>query len=500
MIGRPPFQTKDVKAIYKYVSAPISSFTDFVLKPDLCRKIRDNSYAFPEDHSLSVEAVDLISWILRPNPTDRPTLSEILAHPWFVTGPFPSRISTRALDPERAVGLGEEWSRMSKRHAWDNFRKVKRAAGVVEVEGTGVGPVAPTVSQQQQQSQQQEQTHVPQMVSQALPIVAEAVEEDAPAAAAGVMLADPGRGGLATSSIPATRPVDALESMPGALPLQSGIKRSKSTMRIVRAEEEKDAKGRVEKEVRSATAPESPISELLRYATNLRLLACFSLFSHISSYRILAGPPASRCSSRPRRVAVSARRARRDRSAAPADLFSNVSRQQRSAALLPAPGRQARRRLFRPARQPVRRLSASPNSNDREPSAGGAARVEEVPPRVTEGTRCPNRAPGTAVRTRLGRGIVGLWPLPPPPAATLCRHHRFRRQRRQKRLCILPARCTKQRGARSMRSWPVERPQTSRLSVLRWSTRCLRKRRNTLPESLSRAGSTTRTSTARRTA
>lgn len=157
---------------------------------------------------------------------------------------------------------------MSKRHAWDNFRKVKRAAGVVEVEGTGVGPAAPTVSQQQQ-SQQQEQTHVPQMVSQALPIVAEAVEEDAAAAAAGVTLADPVRGGHATSSIPATRPVDALESMPGALPLQSGIKRSKSTMRIVRAEEEKDAKGRVEKEVRSATAPESPISELLRYVPSL---------------------------------------------------------------------------------------------------------------------------------------------------------------------------------------------------------------------------------------
>ncbi|KWU46227.1 Pkinase-domain-containing protein [Rhodotorula sp. JG-1b] len=238
LIGRPPFQTKDVKAIYK--------------------KIRDNSYTFPEDHSLSIEAVDLISWILRPNPTERPTLSEILAHPWFVTGPFPSRISTRALDPERAVGLGEEWSRMSKRHAWDNFRKVKRAAGVVEVEGTGVGPAAPTDSQQQQQqqSQQQEQQHVPQM------------------------------------------------SMPGALPLQSAIKRSKSTMRIVRAEEEKDAKGRVEKEVRSATAPESPISELLRY-----VIAPFVHFmsspvlTHTSSHRILAGPLGSRCSSRRRRAA-----------------------------------------------------------------------------------------------------------------------------------------------------------------------------------------------------
>ncbi|GAA5877695.1 hypothetical protein JCM3774_006644 [Rhodotorula dairenensis] len=222
LIGRPPFQTKDVKAIYK--------------------KIRDNSYTFPEDHTLSLEAVDLISWILRPTPADRPTLSEILAHPWFVTGPFPSRISTRALDPERAVGLCDEWSRMSKRHAWENFRKVKRAAGVVEVEGTGVGPAAAKPSSQQHLA--------PETVSQALPIVAEAVEEDAAVlAAAGTRGAD----GLGAPTTAAGAP-------------QGGLKRTKSTMRIVRAEEEKDAKGRVEKEVRAATAPESPISELLRSA------------------------------------------------------------------------------------------------------------------------------------------------------------------------------------------------------------------------------------------
>jgi hypothetical protein len=43
------------------------------------------------------------------------------------------------------------------------------------------------------------------------------------------------------------------EQFADRLPLQSGIKRSKSTMRIVRAEEEKDAKGRVEKEVSRAS-------------------------------------------------------------------------------------------------------------------------------------------------------------------------------------------------------------------------------------------------------
>lgn len=211
----------------------------------LYRKIRDNSYAFPEDHTLSSEAVDLIAWILRPTPTDRPMLSEILAHPWFVTGPFPSRISTRALDPERAVGLCDEWSRMSKRHAWENFRKVKRAAGVVEVEGTGVGPAAGEARTTTRPSPQDQQQHAaPEMVSQALPIVADAVEEDPAASAAAA--AAPVRSGATSSA--------------GS----GGLTRTKSTMRVVRAEEEKDAKGRVEKEVRAATAPESPISELLR--------------------------------------------------------------------------------------------------------------------------------------------------------------------------------------------------------------------------------------------
>jgi serine/threonine protein kinase len=48
LVGRPPFQTKDVKAIYK--------------------RIKENRYEFPTDKPISSAAEDLITAILNPNP------------------------------------------------------------------------------------------------------------------------------------------------------------------------------------------------------------------------------------------------------------------------------------------------------------------------------------------------------------------------------------------------------------------------------------------------
>ncbi len=48
LIGKPPFQTKDVKAIYK--------------------RIRENRYEFPADKEISATAQDLIMSILNPIP------------------------------------------------------------------------------------------------------------------------------------------------------------------------------------------------------------------------------------------------------------------------------------------------------------------------------------------------------------------------------------------------------------------------------------------------
>ena len=66
LIGKPPFETPDVKTTYK--------------------KIRMNSYSFPEHVIISDAAKNLITKILNLEPTKRPNLDEIMAHPFMNTG------------------------------------------------------------------------------------------------------------------------------------------------------------------------------------------------------------------------------------------------------------------------------------------------------------------------------------------------------------------------------------------------------------------------------
>lgn len=63
IIGKPPFETNDVKTTYK--------------------RIRMNNYSFPENVQISVHAKDLIQKILTNDPARRPTADEILAHHWM---------------------------------------------------------------------------------------------------------------------------------------------------------------------------------------------------------------------------------------------------------------------------------------------------------------------------------------------------------------------------------------------------------------------------------
>ncbi|RKP06191.1 kinase-like domain-containing protein, partial [Thamnocephalis sphaerospora] len=77
LFGRPPFQTKDVKEIYK--------------------KIREISYQFPRDIAACDEAKDLISALLNKNPLARPTLDEVLKHPFLRGGAIPLRMPLSAL-------------------------------------------------------------------------------------------------------------------------------------------------------------------------------------------------------------------------------------------------------------------------------------------------------------------------------------------------------------------------------------------------------------------
>ncbi|ORY92413.1 hypothetical protein BCR35DRAFT_297802 [Leucosporidium creatinivorum] len=124
LVGKPPFQTKDVKNIY--------------------RKIKDNSYAFPPDLPLSHEAMDLISSILTTSPDQRPTLHEILQHDFFTTGPFPPSISPASMDSV------PDYRQMSVRASHRNFRSVMRRCGIEEpVEGASAAPVQQVQAQVQ---------------------------------------------------------------------------------------------------------------------------------------------------------------------------------------------------------------------------------------------------------------------------------------------------------------------------------------------------------------
>ena len=66
IIGKPPFETTDVKATY--------------------RRIRQNNYSFPETCSISDSARNLITLILNGDPRKRPNLQEIMNHEFLNHG------------------------------------------------------------------------------------------------------------------------------------------------------------------------------------------------------------------------------------------------------------------------------------------------------------------------------------------------------------------------------------------------------------------------------
>ena len=85
LIGRPPFETNDVKKTYNL--------------------IKMNAYSFPDQISISQEAKSLITQILKSDPSRRPSLSEILDHEFFHMGnsiPKLLPVSTLAVPPSEA--------------------------------------------------------------------------------------------------------------------------------------------------------------------------------------------------------------------------------------------------------------------------------------------------------------------------------------------------------------------------------------------------------------
>ena len=82
LVGKPPFETADVKTTY--------------------RRIKMNAYSFPESVPLSDQSKSLITRVLISDPTKRPTLEDILSHEFFHQGnPIPPLmpVSTLSVPP-----------------------------------------------------------------------------------------------------------------------------------------------------------------------------------------------------------------------------------------------------------------------------------------------------------------------------------------------------------------------------------------------------------------
>ena len=78
LVGKPPFETSDVKTTYS--------------------KIKRNSYTFPETPKVSSVAKDLVNCILALDPERRPSLNQLLEHDFFHIGKaIPKRLPNYTL-------------------------------------------------------------------------------------------------------------------------------------------------------------------------------------------------------------------------------------------------------------------------------------------------------------------------------------------------------------------------------------------------------------------
>ncbi|OCH85271.1 Pkinase-domain-containing protein [Obba rivulosa] len=121
VVGRPPFQTKNVKEIYD--------------------RIQKNEYEFPPDRVVSLEVQHLVSQILTLDPSQRPSLHEILSHAWFTRGAIPSYI------PHSAHKHMPDFSRLTPIESQRNLARLRRYALLDEDQATSIAiPHPPTAA------------------------------------------------------------------------------------------------------------------------------------------------------------------------------------------------------------------------------------------------------------------------------------------------------------------------------------------------------------------
>jgi len=143
IIGRPPFETSDVKTTY--------------------RKIRYNQYSFPETLRVSEQVKDLIVCILRTDPRSRPSLDDIIASPWFqscrLPPPVPITIGHLAISPRILCGNSSARSETPERGVAD-FARIDSPVPRFPLRDRSPGSVPmPQATMPVQQTQQQQRGH-----------------------------------------------------------------------------------------------------------------------------------------------------------------------------------------------------------------------------------------------------------------------------------------------------------------------------------------------------
>ncbi|KAF3919823.1 hypothetical protein ABW20_dc0109845 [Dactylellina cionopaga] len=117
IVGKPPFQSGDVKEIYQKIKVATFSYP-----------------ANPPQH-ISPQAKDLIQSLLSPDPRNRPTIDQIADHSFFKMGCFPRQLPLTCM---RAVPVWAEETASARRTWQANFLDVARKSGVgLGIEGVG---------------------------------------------------------------------------------------------------------------------------------------------------------------------------------------------------------------------------------------------------------------------------------------------------------------------------------------------------------------------------
>ncbi|SCU81780.1 LAMI_0B07646g1_1 [Lachancea mirantina] len=114
LVGKPPFQAKEVNIIYE--------------------RIKTGDYIFPRDKPISQEATTLIRDILSVDPLERPSLDEIIDYVWF-RGQFPAKID------ESVMTTVPEYDDLDMARSSANFKRCMVLCGLTSASSSAKDPV-----------------------------------------------------------------------------------------------------------------------------------------------------------------------------------------------------------------------------------------------------------------------------------------------------------------------------------------------------------------------